>query len=151
MVHSVCNPAPFSGHPMSLPPSSLSNPLLIEFCGECAVLCTEKTISTHPMQTTYRENTYHADHPIADTRNLDTTIGRPRRTIATHQHNIPLHPTPQLISGIPGGKERNPRPWLGCTCGNRHSFASNASSGSDSGSGRRSLDICINHLQCAFV
>jgi hypothetical protein len=40
-----------------------------------------------------------------------------------------------------GGRVRSPRPWLGCTCGSRHSFASSVWSGSGSGSGHRSLEL----------
>ncbi len=45
---------------------------------------------------------------------------------------------------------QSPRPWLGCTCGNRHSFASSAWSGFGSGSGHRSLEFEVNCLPSSY-
>jgi hypothetical protein len=78
---------------------------------------------------------YFADHPIAHTMHLGTKSGRPRRTVSVSSVDSLNFTRP-----IPGGMEQSPRPWLGCTCGSRHSFASSASSGSGWGNGRQSLN-----------
>ena len=52
-----------------------------------------------------------------------------------------------VLEGVPGGREQSPRPWLGCTCGSRHSSASSAWSGSGWETGRRHLNIIVSYDQ----
>lgn len=90
-------------------------------------------------------DTNRVAHPISHTRSLGTGIGKPRRTI----HNLGVESLGEVSFYVPGGRVRNLRPLLGCICGNRHSFASSASSGFGLGIVRQS-QLCPSSVTISW-